>query len=292
MNDLFIAAKPALLAMEESTLQRSRVSRERATSLTASLVAALTPIEAQFAVELSPERAAERSADLLAVMPNAQIFYAADLAVEDPWTPVGKARFADLAKKVRAHDRTLSTWGVPLFKDDKDLGPVVADIMRGRGKRDDADDTIRWVAMFRNQWSWAAGKTPIKAAYLDVAEAEATELLHLLDAGQKDERPGSPRDLRTRAYTRWILTYNELLAAGRYVLRHDPEALERLVSVFPERLAAPSQPPAAPAQGDEGAKAETAKGDEAAKPAKVEAAKGDEAAKPPDPAKPAAPKPA
>lgn len=249
MNELFLAETPALLAMNPSTLVRPRVARERATQLTATLIREFKPLEPQLDAELSPARAAARRADFAAVHPNALIFYAADLAVEVPWTSDQKARRADLVKKAREHDEYLGGWAIPLFKKDEALRDQVADIVRGKGIRDDAEDTVRWVSLFRGAWNDVKGKTPVTIEDLDGAEADATELLGLLD-GAGDEAPGSPRDLRRRAYTRWLLSYKEIHDLGRYLLRADPAAAARFPGVSSERgeAAAAEEPePAAPA---------------------------------------------
>ncbi|APR83638.1 Hypothetical protein A7982_08987 [Minicystis rosea] len=234
MYELFTAAKPALLAMAPESLVRPRISRAAATQLTAILRREMVSLKPRFDEELSPARAAARRDDLEAIEAKAIIFYVADLAVEDPWTTEQKERRAELVKKVRAHDDTLSGWALPLFKRNERLRAQVADIVRGRGIRDDADDTIRWVALFRNAWSDVEGKTPVTLATLAIAEAEATELLKLLDAAD-DETLGSPRDLRRRAYTQWRDTYQELFHLGRYLLRADPEVAQRIPAIAPER---------------------------------------------------------
>jgi hypothetical protein len=241
MNELFTAAKPALLALPSDTLVRPRIPRERATHLTTLLRREFQPLLPRLADELTQPRVAERTADFEALEPNALIFYAADLAVESPWTSEQKGRRALLVKSVHEHDDTLAGWAVPLFKRDKALRALVADIVRGRGIRDDADDTVRWVALFRQEWSKIQGKTPVTLEYLRDAEAEATELLGLLDAGE-EETPGSPRDLRRRAYTRWLGSYSEIFHLGRYLLRGDPEAARRFLAISAERGEAEEAP--------------------------------------------------
>ena len=250
MNELFIAAKPALLAMDADTIVRPRVPRERATQLTTILLRELSPLEPRFVEELSPARAKARKADLAAVGPNAQIFYASDLAIEVPWTSQQKARRAELVKKVHAHDDYLSGWAVPLFKHDEERSSQVADIVRGKGTRDDAEDTVRWAALFRSEWAHAKGKTPVTLAYIAGAEAEATELLQMLDV-DTNESFGSPRDVRRRAYTRWLSSYNELYQLGHYLLRAEPEAAARLPGISAERSEVQvAAPPAAPPTDD------------------------------------------
>lgn len=250
MNELFVAAKPALLAMDADILVRPRVPRERATQLTAILLREIEPLVPRFAEELAPARVKERKADVAAVGPNAQIYYAADLAVEVPWTSEQKARRAELVKNVHTHDDYLSGWAIPLFKHDEELSARVADIVRGKGTRDDAEDTVRWAALFREQWAHAKGKTPVTLEYLAGAEAEATELLQMLDL-DNNESLGSPRDLRRRAFTRWVTSYDELYSLGRYLLRDDPESAARIPGIAAERgepeATPPANPPATPA---------------------------------------------
>ena len=161
MNELFTAAKPALLALPSDTLVRPRIPRERATQLTTMLRREFLPLLPRLADELTKARVAERHADFEALEANALIFYAADLAVEVPWTSEQKTRRAYLVKRAREHDDTLSGWAIPLFKGNKDLRALVTEILRGRGIRDDADDTVRWVALFRKEWAHAKGKTPV-----------------------------------------------------------------------------------------------------------------------------------
>lgn len=241
MNELFTAAKSALLALPSSSLVRPRIPRERATQLTTLLRREFQPLLSRLDDELAQPRVAERHADFEALEPNALIFYAADLAVEAPWTSEQKARRAHLVKSVHEHDDTLAGWAVPLFKRDKALQAVVNGILRGRGIRDDADDTVRWVALFRQEWSKVEGKTPVTLDSLREAEAEATELLGILDAAE-EETHGSPRDLRRRAYTRWLGSYSEIFHLGRYLLRGDPEAARRFLAISAERGEAEEAP--------------------------------------------------
>lgn len=73
------------------------------------------------------------------------------------------------------------------------------------------------------------------------AETEATELLGILDAAQ-EETHGSPRDLRRRAYTRWLGSYSEIFHLGRYLQRGDPEAARRFLAISAERGEAEEAP--------------------------------------------------
>jgi hypothetical protein len=236
MNELFVSSLSALLALPGDRLMRARIPRERVEQLTAVICSEFRPLLPRLVEELSPARAAERTADYEALEPRAQVYFAADLAVEEPWTAAQKARRAELAARVREHDERLSGWAVRLFEQDEEARAVVEDILRGKGIRDDAEDTIRLVALLRRHWDAVVGKVPATEAELAEADAEAQELVQILDA-MEGAAPGSPRDLRRRAFTWWFQAYTEIFLLGRYLLRHDVVAAERFPAVPAERAA-------------------------------------------------------
>jgi hypothetical protein len=234
MNKLFEEARPALLALPAETLERPRIARERALALTRIVKREFQPLLSRLGDELSAKRAAERKADFEAVETRALIFYAADLAVENPWSSDKKTRRAELVKKVREHDQTLSGWAVPLFRSHPEAKATLKDILRGRGIRDDADDTLRLVALFRKHWGDVNGKVPVTAKQLSQAETEATELLQILDLADSDEN-GSPKDIRRRAFTYWLAPYAELFHLGRYLARGEADVAQRFPGISAER---------------------------------------------------------
>lgn len=235
MNELFEAAKPELLALPFSSLEPPRITRARALSLTRVLLRELKEVVPRFAVELSTQRARERAADYATLSVKAQVYCAADRVVEAPWTPEKRARRKELVRLVREHDRHLSSWAVPVFRMDEEASAEVASILRGEGLRDDADDALRLARLFRKKWADVKGKIPVTWEDLLAAEADANELLQILEVIDSDS-PGSPRDYRKRAFTAWVTAYNELLAAGRFVLRNDSDAAQRLPVVSAEPM--------------------------------------------------------
>lgn len=234
MNKLLEDARPALLALPANALERPRIPRERALSLTRMVKREFQPLVGRLGEELSAKRAAERKADFESLEPRALIFYAADLAVENPWASEKKTRRADLVKKVRDHDQTLSGWAVPLFRSHPEAKAVLRDILRGRGIRDDADDTLRLVALFRKHWGDVNGKVPVTTKQLSQAETEATELLQILDSSDSNE-DGSPKDIRRRAFTYWLTPYSEIFHLGRYLSRGEPDVAQRFPGIAAER---------------------------------------------------------
>ena len=234
MDELFADALPRLLALPAERLIRARIPRERVLELSAVIVGEFRPLAERLEDELSTDRAAERKADFEALEPRALIYCAADLAVEEPWTSAQRARRAELAARVRDHDEALSGWAVTLFEHHEEARLVVADILRGKGIRDDAEDTIRLVGLLRRHWPAVAGRVPVTEAQLAEAEADAIELVQVLDA-MEGTTPGSPRDLRRRAFTWWFQAYTEIFLLGRYLLRNDLAAAERFPAVATER---------------------------------------------------------
>lgn len=244
MNELFEAAKPELLALPFSSLEPPRITRARALSLTRAMLKQLKDVVPLFSAELSTQRARERAADYASLSAKAQVYYAADRVVEAPWTAEKRARRKELVRLVREHDRHLSSWAVPVFRLDEEASAEVASILRGEGLRDDADDVLRLARLFRKKWADVKGKIPVRWEDLVAAEADANELLQILEVIDSDS-PGSPRDYRKRAFSAWVISYNELLAAARFVLRNDSEAAQRLpvASAEPMGIAAEEEDP-------------------------------------------------
>jgi len=244
-QELLAAARNDLLALPTAALLRPRLPRERVLHLTSVIQREFEPLLSRLDDELSPARAAARRADYHALETRALVYHAAELAVEQPWSFAEKAHRAELIARAREHDETLSSWAVPLFRKDEEASAIVADILRGKGIRDDAEDTLRLVQLFRSRWPDVAGKTPVTEAQLAQAEADATELIEVLDSIE-GEGLGSPRDLRRRAFTWWFQPYTEIFLLGRYLLRHDVVAAERFPGVLAERAAGPDRTPAPP----------------------------------------------
>jgi hypothetical protein len=73
--------------------------------------------------------------------------------------------------------------------------------------------------------------TAITREYLDAAEADATRMVEFLSG--KDS--AQARDLAGRAFTAWARDYRELMALGRYLARHEPDATARFPGIHAER---------------------------------------------------------
>jgi hypothetical protein len=175
---------------------------------------------------------------------KANVYYASALEVRIPWTTEQKKRHRELNKLNRAHDDYLFTWAWAHFQKDDALRPRLIDIRRGHGSRDDAEDVVREVRIFRDNLPILENKTPVTAEYLDQAERDATEQLELLKIKDGGDQTGSPLDLRRRAYTAWEIDYNSLIHEGRYLTGDTPEAASLFPKVSAERSGSNETEPA------------------------------------------------
>ena len=129
------------------------------------------------------------------------------------------------------YDKYLLKWAWPLFGDDDRMAETLADIQRGRGVQDDAEDVIRLVQLFRARWDRADGQTPVTLEYLTRAETDATALITLLEAGTRDKQ----RELARRAFNAWRNDYRDIMLLGRYLLRDQDKAAEMFPGIRARR---------------------------------------------------------
>lgn len=242
MSELLDRFRSELMALKDEAVHPPKVPRARVVELTRILLASFAKVDAQLSEELSPARAAQRRQQAQRMQDRALTYFAADLERE---RSLGgeRTRRAELAAIVAQHDQYLLKWAWPLFSDDKETADVLADISRGTGHQDDAEDVLRLVKLYRSQWHLADGQTPVTRARLDAAEADATEMVTLLSS----DTPNRVRDLAWRAYTAWRQDYVDLMALGRYLMRH----MDNVDLMFPGIFAA--RVPSTPQSSDQAA---------------------------------------
>lgn len=236
MSEVLERTRDELLGLPAESLGKANVLRGHAVVLTRTVVASFQTLEAMLEEEFSPSRAAELRARARGLGDRALAFFAADLAREERYNAEESQR-VDLVERVAGYDRYLLKWAWPLFGDDDFLAGILADIQRGRGAQDDAEDVLRLVELFRASWELADGQTPVTLEYLTRAETDATELVTVLDADIRDEK----RDLARRAFTAWRDDYREILFAGRYLLRDQDNASELFPGIRARQSAARSR---------------------------------------------------
>jgi hypothetical protein len=111
----------------------------------------------------------------------------------------------------------------------------LAELVGGTGYKAMCLDVVQLVAAFRSEWAAIASETPVTALELDQAEALADAAA--LALGESEQVPSSPEtvDLRQRAYTLFVRTYDEVRRAMTY-LRWDEDDVDEIVpSLFAGR---------------------------------------------------------
>ncbi len=221
--ELTADTRAALLALPADLLVLPRVDRDTALRLSKHVAASFEQVLGGVATTFAASPAAAIREAAAALMARAEVYQAADALAESPFSEQERSRRVELAKRNRGNDRYLFKWLWALFEDDPELHAELEDIRHGRGKRDDAQDVLREVELFRAHWGQATGRTPVTEQCLADAEQAALEQLKLLEE-QSLEHAGSPLDLRRRAYTRWHMAYDLVIRAGRYLAWANPAA--------------------------------------------------------------------
>jgi hypothetical protein len=248
-SGLLAAHRDALIVMPGDSLLAPRVSRERAWELSEIVRVSFAPLVPLLPAELAEPRVVVCTADFAALPDLVVVYYAADLVVAPPAAASPESvELAELKARVRQHDKKLFGWAVPAFAGMTEVERTLAIIRAGRGPRDDADDVIREVELFRMHWGSVSGIPGLTEEYLARAEADALALLERLPRTEEEtveEAPGSPKQFRMRAYTRWARCYRGLVHVGRYVSRDEPDAAARFPLIQPARgeRAAAAPPP-------------------------------------------------
>lgn len=219
-----------LEAIPREQFAKINVLRGRVLELTDLVLESFTPCVPMMKEMFSPTLISKMAERRERVSLLAQAFFAADLLATEEFGDVAANDRNLLFGRVAEHDKMLLKWAWPLFGDDEVLKKLLADIQRDTGHQDDAEDTIRLVRMFRTNWAAAAGKTPIDEAYLDQAEADATEMIAMLTS-----KAEQMRDLARRGFTAWRIEYREIIRVGRFLRFHEPNVLELFPGIAPDK---------------------------------------------------------
>jgi hypothetical protein len=246
LDVLLEEAMPEIEALDRERLVRRLASRERVAQLSDVLLTSWAPMVHLIDEQLSPDIAEQRQAELKRLDTRAWVFYAADLAAEETHSNTARKQRDDLAKEVKRHDKFLFKWAVPFFGDDPGHAETLRDIARGHGRRDDAEDVLRLVSLYKsNPSSWAPikdGEQKLDEEYLKIAKANATKQLDYL----RNAAANPARIVADAAYSLWFFDYDELMHLGRYLTRRQVDSLER----FPGVRELPSYEAAAPEQAE------------------------------------------
>ena len=126
-----------------------------------------------------------------------------------------------------------------LWEFDPDLGPVIAEIISGRGRADMADDLMALSSLFTENWVQASGRCEVTEADPQEARSMALRILDALGMTAGSTKVVERRNLRNRAGTYLRNAADKLRDAAKFVHRRDPDALARYPSLF-KRTSRPS----------------------------------------------------
>lgn len=228
LDKLLQEARPELEALDPVLFVRRIVSRTRVVELTDTTLRSWKPLVEQLNKLLTPDVAKQRKLEIDRLHQRAWVFYAADLAAEERRADTGRLHRQALAKVVAEHDRFLFKWATPVFADHPVHGPTLSDISRGVGWRDDAEDVLRLVALFREHWDDVKDQVPaVTPERLDQAAANATTQL----ASLGNAKTNHLRKLADAAYSLWYRDYDELIGLGRYMSRREIDVMDRFPGV-------------------------------------------------------------
>lgn len=110
-----------------------------------------------------------------------------------------------------------------LWEDHPTLAPLVADIQKGRGREDAADDLVRLADLWKNNWKDAEGRSKITLDMIQRAATDGARFLAHLDKQPTDTQLQQAALLRQKAWSFLDLALTEVTDTGRYLFRkQDP----------------------------------------------------------------------
>ena len=118
-----------------------------------------------------------------------------------------------------------------LFEDDENIWPVVADIRKGSGHMDRANDLARYSELFREHWETAAGNCNVSNQDLADAQSISTKILSAYTEASESKLK-ELSNIRNRAGEYLCQAVDAIRDAAAYHYRTDPNAMDRYPSLF------------------------------------------------------------
>ena len=110
-----------------------------------------------------------------------------------------------------------------LWEDHPTLAPLVADIRKGRGYEDAADDLVRLADLWKHNWKEAEGRSKITLDMIQRAATDGARFLAHLDKQPTDTQLQQAALHRQKAWSFLDLALTEVIDTGRYLFRkQDP----------------------------------------------------------------------
>jgi hypothetical protein len=245
METLLQQWKSTFTKISDEELQRVQVDGERAMELSLHLLKNFDSITGELDKQLSPALSKQTRQMLKEFESVTKAFYAAEILRDQKLTSVEATQLAELREKVRVHDDELFSWAWVLFRHKEGIRDLLTEIRAGRGFRDDAEDVLRLVKLYREQWSTIKAKSPYSEKELTTAAEEATQLLTLWQKTQ-GSKPESHKLFR-QGFVVWSRMYDELKAVGRFVARSNENIEERFPKISRPRSRKTNRPTVEPA---------------------------------------------
>jgi hypothetical protein len=118
------------------------------------------------------------------------------------------------------------------LNDHPEMGPLLAALRTGTGHQDLAADLLGYAGIHRDHWDvLSTDKKHFRATDADDAVKIAEEIIAALGAHASAEGR-QWADHVVRAWTLLLDTYEEVALTARWLLRHDPRAVELVPSLF------------------------------------------------------------
>lgn len=205
-----------LAALPSATLRAPRVTRMRAIQQTSALLGAFAALDSQL-LSIYSTSFCERLRETAGQLPvYRDLFVAADLALELPWSPATKVQREQLTLKVRSYDATLTRWvGAAIDEAGTESERAIAALIRPKsGRQDDAEDTIHWIDTALASPTLLALLPKKVVASMPAVRADAHTLLLLL--GVAPGNAAGPGVVRRQAYTLFANAYDLLVTNGAH----------------------------------------------------------------------------
>lgn len=224
---------PLLSVIPEAKLRVPNVDTNLAAFKVLALVGALDPKLKARMEALPPEEFDFTLVGVLVPAARAVIHTRAQLAIVQSIDPCARLPVNEAQQATERRERMLQVLGYHLGDDpDGEHGDAVRELQHvrsGNGYLDLANDLIALAGLYRRFEGLLAGDTlRYRSADADEADRSAVRIQNHLGEKQ-DKRRSADQLLAARAWTFMVYAYEEVSAAGRWLLRDEPGS----ASLFP-----------------------------------------------------------
>jgi hypothetical protein len=222
--------EPTLKAIPFAEVRSFKVKTTSAVGLGLAYAEAFAEDRDAFAESFDPSAFDPAEHDDLA--DRARAFWRADIRTRQELNAAAPFRLLVLeAKPLRSKMMKAAQY---LWGDDPELGDVVANIRKGHGYANKADDLGSLAALFTAHWERAEGKCEVTLDDIARAEVLGADILQAMSSS-RSEVLDNIRTLRQRAAEHLRRGMEEVRSAAKYVFRNDSAKMKRYPSLFIRR---------------------------------------------------------